>query len=304
MIFLHKPYIKQMNNKSRLIFEIDIDNENKTVFFEVEKKYEKYLCDDRVDAIVIGILSYAMRNNHDIKSDSFITDEIYYKLTEYLIPSLVNYSQNLKMIKIDISTKKVLKTLRGGVGAGCSCGVDSMYAIFHDKNKILADLKITHLCINNVGAFNECYKKRGIEKVREERIKKAQSFAKELGIPLIISNSNFSKEIHQNHLLTHTYSSTFAILCMQKLWRVYFYGSSGYDFSKFSLENNDEVDCSHYELLSLDCFSTSSLKIYSDGGALTRIDKIRDIADNDFVKKYLHVCTVQENNCNVCDKCR
>ena len=66
MIYFKNPYIKQGKNKSKLIYEFNIDNEKKKVWFEVDNKYKKYLCDDRVDAIVIGMLSYAMRNNHDI----------------------------------------------------------------------------------------------------------------------------------------------------------------------------------------------------------------------------------------------
>ena len=83
MIYFEKPYIKHGKNKSKLIFEFNIDKERKKVWFEVDNEYEKYLCDDRIDAIVIGMLSYAMRNNHDIKSDSYLTDEIYYKITNF-----------------------------------------------------------------------------------------------------------------------------------------------------------------------------------------------------------------------------
>ena len=83
MIFLHKPYINQKKNRSQLVFDIDIDKDKKSVFFEVDKKYEKFLCADRVDAIVVGLLQYAMLNNHDIKSDSYITEEILFKINRF-----------------------------------------------------------------------------------------------------------------------------------------------------------------------------------------------------------------------------
>ena len=85
MIFLHKPYIEQKDKKARLVFDIDIDDEKKQAWFEVDKEYEKYLCDDRVDAIFVGVLNYAMREGHDIKSDSYLTNDIYFKVTEKLI---------------------------------------------------------------------------------------------------------------------------------------------------------------------------------------------------------------------------
>ena len=43
MIFLHKPYIKKKDKKARLIFDLEINNEKKSVWYEVEEEYEKYL---------------------------------------------------------------------------------------------------------------------------------------------------------------------------------------------------------------------------------------------------------------------
>lgn len=303
MIYFKNPYIKQGKNKSKLIYEFNIDNEKKKVWFEVDNKYKKYLCDDRVDAIVIGMLSYAMRNNHDIKSDSYLTDEIYYKLTNYLIPTLSKYSDELHSINISIQRKSAIKNA-GAVGTGCSCGIDSLHAFLNHYKESSKQYKLTHLCINNVGAFNETYKEEGIDKVRKERYKKSIEFAKEVNLPLIVTNSNFLDEIPQVHLYTHTYSSTFAILCLQKLWKVYYYGSSGFDFSAFTIKNTAELDCAEYELLSLDCFSTNNLKIYSEGAAYDRLEKTIHVCKSDLFKNHLHVCLKKAYNCSVCDKCK
>ena len=303
MIFLHKPYIKEEKNKSRLCFDIEIDEVKKNVFFEVEKEYEQYLCSDRIDAILVGILPYAMRNNHNIKSDSYITEEILFKINNYLIPSLTKYDSNLHNINIKIKTKEACKN-RGKVGTGISCGVDSLHAYYSHYNEENEQYKLTHLCINNVGAFNNTYKEQGIEKVRKERYKKSNEFAKEVNLPIIITNSNIDDEIEQVHSFTHTYTSSFAVLCMQKLWRTYYYGSSGYDLSKFNIKATSEKDCSSYDILALDCFSTNNLKIYSEGAAKDRLEKTKYIVDKKLTKKYLHVCLKKEFNCSVCDKCR
>lgn len=303
MIYFKNPYIKQGKNKSKLIYEFNINNEKKKVWFEVDNKYKKYLCDDRVDAIVIGMLSYAMRNNHDIKSDSYLTDEIYYKLTNYLIPTLSKYSDELHSINISIQRKSAIKNA-GAVGTGYSCGIDSLHAFLNHYKESSKQYKLTHLCINNVGAFNETYKEEGIDKVRKERYKKSIEFAKEVNLPLIMTNSNFLDEIPQVHLYTHTYSSTFAILCLQKLWKVYYYGSSGFDFSAFTIKNTAELDCAEYELLSLDCFSTNNLKIYSEGAAYDRLEKTIHVCKSDLFKNHLHVCLKKAYNCSVCDKCK
>ena len=302
MIFLHKPYIKEDKKTSRLIFDVDIDSEKKQVWFQVDNEYKEYLCDDRIDAILVGLLSYAMRNNHDFESDSYITEELKYKLTNYLIPTLSKYDEKLSKININIKTKQTIKSANA-VGTGCSCGVDSIHAYLEEIKNESKQFKLTHLCINNVGAFNETYKEAGIEEVRKYRYKKSIEFAKEVKLPLVITDSNFLQEIYQNHLQTHTYSSTFAILCLQKLWGVYYYGSSGYDFTSFNVIDTSEHDCANYELLSLDCFSTNNLKIYSEGGAKTRLEKTKDIYKDKLTKKYLHVCVKEKDNCGVCTKC-
>lgn len=42
--------------------------------------------------------------------------------------------------------------------------------------------------------------------------------AKELGYEIIFGDSNAMDVVRQNHYLTHTYSSMFAVFCLQKLF--------------------------------------------------------------------------------------
>lgn len=67
MLFIGEPYIAQNGDRSRLVCDIGINRrETRTVWFEVDREYEKYLCTERSDAYVIGLLSWAMRAGHDI----------------------------------------------------------------------------------------------------------------------------------------------------------------------------------------------------------------------------------------------
>lgn len=124
-----------------------------------------------------------------------------------------------------------------------------------------------------------------------------------MNLPLVKLESNFQDVIPQDHLRSHTYMDALAIYALQKLWRVYYYAST-YAYDKFSLAENMSVDPAHFEPLLLDCFSTPGLKIISSGSECDRNDKIAFIADNEFAQKYLHVCTRQETNCGMCEKCR
>ena len=64
------------------------------------------------------------------------------------------------------------------------------------------------------------------------------------------------------------------------------------------------VDPAHFELILVECFSSAGLRIISAGAEVSRNDKIAFIADNELAQKYLHVCTRQETNCGMCEKCR
>ena len=305
MLFIDQPYIEKNQNKSRLVCNINIDQtEKQTIWFEVDEKYEKYLCTERSDAYIIGLLNWAMRTHHDITCKTPVSEDLLFNLNEYLIPSLIKYAPDFHDVKIHAPITNETLPNEGGVGTGLSCGIDSLHAIYKHFNCSYPSHKLTHLCINNVGAFNNCYQKYGIDHIRKERYEIAQKAAAEIGLPIITTDSNFQTTFKQNHLLTHTYSSMFAVFCMQKLWQTYFYGSSGYDFNSFTLTNHAQKDCSLYELLSLNCFSTRCLKIYSEGGAESRLEKTVMIADYNIAHQYLHVCTQQNNNCGICSKCR
>lgn len=303
MLYIKTPYINREVSKSRCYCDICVDSDCRTVWFEVDREYEKYLCTERSDAYLIGLLNWAMRKGHDITCEVPVTEELLYNINYYLIPTLSKYGKSLNLIKIHA---RVAPTIMEGneVGTGLSCGVDSFSAIINNTNTMYKEHNITRLCINNVGAFNECYSEYGINKVKEERYVVSEKAANELQIPLVKTNSNFGYAFYQNHLLTHTYSSCFAIYMMQKMWKVYYYASSGYDYSTFTIIDNDNNSSARYELLSLQCFSTSGLKIYNEGGAKTRFQKIVEIIHDPYAQKYLHVCTSKPYNCSVCPKCK
>ena len=303
MIKILKPYIKNCNDKTRIYCNINVNNENKVVWFEVENKYSKYLVDDRIDAYVIGLLNYAMRINENIESDVPITEDLLYNIETTLIPSLSKYGKSLHSIKIVAPTIAPIKEGEA-VGTGCSCGIDSFDAIKNHLNSKYKGMNITHLCLNNVGAFNECYKEYGIEKVKTERYKITEEVAKELKIPLIKTDSNFGDEFPMNHYLTNTYSGCFAIYMLQKFWKKYYLASAGLDYSKFTIIDNDIEDSAHYDLLTLQCFSHEGIRIYSESGEKNRIEKTLNIADFKLAQKYLHVCISKPYNCGICTKCR
>ncbi len=307
MIKINKPQIKDENDKAILTCIIEIDDNKEELFYEIDKKYKKYLCTERSDAFVVAALYYAMKHNHDIEADFPITSELYHNLTTYLIPTLSKHSDHLSKININIPTiSEPIKT-KGEVGTGMSCGIDSMHVLKNYLNPQDESMKITCLCLNNVGSFKayaEKYRGKGSEKVRNDVIKRAEKIAKETNLPLIVTNSNVYKIFNDVYFRVHTFANMFSVLLMQKFFGKYYYASSGYDLTYYNIIDDYKLDSAEYDILTFYALSTNTLKIYPEGNENTRLEKTIAIADFKYAKEYLHVCIKDSNNCGKCLKCR
>ena len=288
--------------KRTIVKKNETEADEKSLFFEVPKEYGKYLVWERCDAFVVLLLHTALSEGYDITSSIPMSSDLYYNITEYLLPPFIKNGKY--KIKIDVGVADPLPPGEG-VGTGLSCGVDSLHAVHAYVDYPIQDYKLTHLCINNVGAFgNHLYWKVGGENVRRNSYERARKAAADIGLPLIETESNVAKVLRLNHIFTHSFSSSFAILCMRKLWRCYYYASAGEDFvTDFSLRGWYENKPATYEPFLLRVLSTPGLRFYSVGEIESRLDKISDIADYDIARKHLYSCTWDIENCGVCRKC-
>lgn len=75
MIQIGRPYIEQAGKNFRLTADVVMDQETKKWWFEVPAEYKQYLCTERSDAFLIGILPLAMRFGEDISLDAPVTEE-------------------------------------------------------------------------------------------------------------------------------------------------------------------------------------------------------------------------------------
>ena len=298
---IHTPKIcHTADGNARLVAEIDFGSDAKEIWLEVDGKYGKYLCDERADAFLIALLPHAMRAGLDIECKAPVSERLKYQLETYLIPSLVKYGRSLHASTIIADTDSTPMHNAGGVGAGVSCGVDSLHILKNQLDSAYKSLKLTHLTINNVGAFAD----EGCNQYNWT-VQRAMSLSVELGLEFVRTNSNLAEQLPIEFVRVHTYANVFAVYALQKLWKVFFYGSPGLDFQQyFSLSDNDLNDAAHYDLLSLDSFSTQNLKIYSEGGAKERYDKILELIDFEPANNYLQVCVSDSGpNCGRCFKC-
>lgn len=300
MITIGIPRIIEKNEYAILINTIKIDNNEQTVWFKVKSKFKEYLCYERDDAYLIAVLNYAMIHGHDIKCDAPITEDLLFKIEEYLIPALIENNQHFHKSKIISEVSEQPLHNAGAVGTGISCGVDSLHVLATKTNLKYSSLNVTHLAFNNVGSHGEGEKARQLYRAR---INHPKYFSEKYNFEFIESDSNLMDVITQNHFKTHTYSSMFPIFCLQKLYSTYYYASGGYLFSEFKLKDGPQHSCGAYELLSLPSFSTKTLTLYSEGLGLTRLKKLKELTNFEPAQKFLNVCLKEGDNCNTCEKC-
>ena len=298
MLTIGKPYIKKCDEKSRLISDITVDDKVYKIFVEVDSIYEKYLCYERSDAFLIPLFYYGMKNNHDIVCEAPVTEDLYYQITEYLIPLLKrNSHNNLFNINIKCDTAANIEN-RGAVGVALTCGVDSFNSIYNNIDNKIKSRKITHFTIMSIA---DSYKKNGAyDSINSSLHKKSSDVAKIFNLPLIDMHSNMRSIFPIPPM--HTLIRMFGVYSLQKLFGVYYF-SSGYPAWTFNMEDCSVIDSARYDLLLCKELSTRNLFIYSEGSQKNRLEKIKYISKYDVVKKNLHVCTREATNCSLCSKC-
>lgn len=300
MIRIETPQITSDSTTATLEVYINIDNKREKIWFKVEKKYEQYLCHERSDAFVIAILNFAMRNKHDIICDAPISEDLYYNIDKYLIDAISSYNPNFYRTKIEANIATDSLPCAGAIGTGISCGIDSLHAVACQTNLKFKKHNITHLAFNNVGSHGEG---NHAKQLYSERLALPKKFAEEYGFEFVASDSNLMDVVPQNHFKSHTYSSMFAVYCLQKLYSIYYYASAGYRYHEFTLIDKECNSCGSYEMLSLPLLSTKNLRIYSEGEGMSRLMKLKDVVNYPPSYKYLNVCLKTSKNCGVCEKC-
>lgn len=300
MIKIEKPQVRTDGATATLFAFVTIDSVRKEVWFKVDKKYEEYLCYERGDAFVIAALNFAMRNHHDIVSEAPLSEDLYYNIDKYLLDAIAQYNKDFyrPQITADVSSESL--PCAGAVGTGISCGVDSMHALASQTAMKFRKHNITHLTFNNVGSHGEGEKAENLYHIRLERPKR---FAEKYGFEFVTCNSNLQNVVEQNHFKSHTYSSMFAVYCLQKLYSVYYYASGGYRYNEFRLDDKATICCGSYDMLSLPLLSTHSLRLYSEGEGMSRMTKLKSVIKYVPSYEYLNVCLKEEHNCGKCEKC-
>lgn len=287
MITIRQPKISVKGDKARLAAEIRIGADSHELWFEVDARYGKFLCADRCDAFVAGVLALAVKTRQDITFEAPITWQLRDGIEHDFIDVVCQRQPELYHVNLIGPTCKAIQKTTDVIGTGVSCGVDSLFTI---KRRLIDGEKHgdRYLLLNNMTDEDGC------RAARFECLKQnAQGFADEVKIDLIISNSNYtSGEIPGLCAeASTTYCNLFSVLSLQNLFSRYYIASGG-PIGDFGLYLNNGLfgtDCSNYDLLTLSACSTSSLKFIVDG-LEDRVVKMRTLVDWPLAWNHLDVC--------------
>lgn len=300
-IIISNSYREIEENAIKICANIYSDKPEYKLWFEIEKKYEAFISDEKQDAFVVAILPYAVKKELDIVVEGKISEKLCYQLNTYLLPVICkNFEKRIIKVEAQIDNKQY--NIKNAVGTGISCGIDSFYTISNHCNREEKDYNITHLTFFNAGASGEY----GGDKARElyrKRMKFARKFAEENNFEFVCVDSNMNEFLMMNHEKTHTYRSLSCVLILQKLFSKYYY-SSAYEYKNCGINQDSNSTCAHYDPLNLPCLSTEDTIFYSSGTETNRLGKVKKVTEFEQSYKYLNVCVRKDYNCGECEKCK
>ena len=296
MLKIGKTYLHHTDGQVRLCADISLNGRGTTLWFGVDEAQADCLCAQRSDAFVMALLPTAMRGGYTIQSESPVSRQLHYQLTNYLIPTLCQVGDLYHPVQIHAPLRAEPVKNAGGVGTGFSGGVDCLYTVMtHGADSAYP---LTHIAVFNVGAFDGSEYRKNFQNACAD----ATAFAKEQALNLICLDSNLAEALPEDFLEVCSYRNLAGALALQGLFSVYLL-SSGIAFSKFYFNLGSGAT---YDMLSVQCARTENLTFYSSGGEVHRQEKLKALADWQPAHRWLHPCfrnRLTRGNCGKCKKC-
>lgn len=310
MIKIGKPVVLRPEGGWRLSADLDVDGRQTSLWFETDEEYSQYLCHERCDAFVLGLLHYAMKYGHDIQSVAPMTDRLYEQLTGQFLPAFYKVNSFTKdrtqlicgrgyPLRIICPTApEVEHAADAAYGTGVSCGVDSMHVFAKHP-------EITHGCIWNGHGITYQETKSIRDQAWQNLKEQAKRFTDHVGVKLVVGNTNFDRGclpgLQWDGMTTQ--GNLFCIYSLQKLWKVYYVASDcGIENFRFKISLNE--DPAHYEYFLFPWISMARMSVRMDGAEYTRVEKVRDLIDYPPAQEFLNTCWgAQEGHRNCSYKC-
>ena len=297
MMKINLPKLIIDNKKATYLVAIDLKEETKELYFQVDVEYAEMISLSG-DAALAGLIVQAMYLGEDIEIDAPVSSELLYAFKgsfQVLMCEAIPFLNNIEIRASHVHAQDK----KNGVATGFSGGVDSFSTLVEYLSSDMPEhLRLTHLVFNNVGSHGG-----GGETLFEERYARISPLVKNIGLPFIKCNSNldefYSKRL--NFQLTHTVRNASAAMVLQNEIGTFLY-SSAYGFSEININCGNDI--AKIDPLSFQYLSSEHLKFISAGAHLYRVDKTIQISKYETSFDNLDVCVSSTiGNCSKCFKC-
>lgn len=298
-LIINKPELVEMENGKVRAQSLIITQEGERVlWFELDAKYKDGLTLDRLDAFVVAMLFYAMKNNLELVVDGPISNKLARNL-KYYMHVMNMYFPHLPVISLHFSKRDpLLQCPKGsGVVSSFTAGIDSYYTLWENFKNSESDAdRITHLVYVYAGqkGWGEI-EGRTIFKESLPIIKEA---AKQLNLELVAIDSNLDSFYPDRIAEAHGARLSCCVLLLQKLFSIYYIPST-FQYCDFVHEGSSPLG-DHL-------LSTEVMDIVHDGAQYSRVEKTKIISEWEITQSFLIVCNWSlmdgKTNCSNCEKC-
>lgn len=304
---------EQHGEWTRLVVDIDFGElktpfTEKTMYFAVKNENADMLTDETYDAFVLVPLYLAMYFHTDLHICGKISKQLYQNVKWYIQTILCDFSDELSKVNLIVDGFTYIKEKGTLIGAGISCGVDSLSTIYdHFVNEQDPEYRINSLFIFNCGTHGD-YENPASHQLFEKRYELNKKAADELNLTVYQVSSN----VHAfNHKIGEQKMGYFAICsCIfslqKKIEKYYISNADSYqEIKKFSPKKHDVDLFGFAESYLVPLLQTEHMRLIIDGCQYQRTQKTEKISDWSIAQKYLNVCvnTTDGINCCICSKC-
>ena len=281
---------------------------DKTIYFEIDKKYGYMLNDDSYDAFVLVPLWLAMLHKQDLYIRGKISKKLYQNIKWYIQKIWCDFYDALSPVTFLVDGfSQPPKKLGKIVGAGISCGVDSLCTLYdHFVKENDPDYKINALFYFDCGILAQIGMEDNLmRELAVTRSEPGQKVAQELGLPYHYLKTNLKSFRKDEDITKYNYIAIYscALSLSNGMSRYYMPAERTYEQIKNFHAHSMGGFCESY-LVPL--VETEKIELIIDGCQYRRVDKIKILSEWEIAKKYLNVCwryTPDGSNCCHCPKC-
>ena len=268
----------------------------KTIYFEIDKAHGDMFADDSYDAFVLVPLWLAMLHKQTLHIRGKISKRLYQNIKWYIQKIWCDFYDKLSPAKVIVDGfTKPPKTRGKIIGAGISCGVDSLSTVYdHFVREDDPDYRINALFYFDCGVLGQF----GVseDKMRELALNRAapgKQVAAELGLPYHYLKSNIYtfRKLEDLHRVTFISVYSCALSLSNAVSKYYLSNGTNYEQIKIYHEHYRNFDMAGYcESYLVPLIGNERTDLIIDGCQYRRVDKLKNIVDWDIAKKYLNVC--------------